>query len=111
MNFMEGALLGNSNNSNGPSSFINGGGALTMDMGPYMTSAFTSNGGIPSLVDTLNSLLCAGQLSPASKTFIVNFVANNTNFPYTTPTPGQMRDRVRAVVHLILTSPDYIIQK
>jgi hypothetical protein len=111
MNFMEGALLGNSNNTNGPSSFINGGGAITMDVGPYMTTAFTSNAGIPGLVDALNSLLCVGQLSPASKTFIVNFVANNTNFPYTTPTPGQMRDRVRAVVHLILTSPDYIIQK
>jgi len=111
MNFMEGGLLNNANNTNGPSSFINGGGALTMDLGPYMTTAFTSNAGIPSLVDTLNSLLCAGQLSPASKTFIVNFVANTTNFPYTTPTPGQMRDRVRAVVHLILTSPDCIIQK
>jgi hypothetical protein len=111
MNFMEGGLLNNGNNTNGPSSFINGGGALTMDLGPYMTTAFTSNAGIPSLVDALNSLLCAGQLSPASKTFIVNFVANTTNFPYTTPTPGQMRDRVRAVVHLILTSPDYIIQK
>ncbi len=76
-----------------------------------MTTAFTSNAGIPSLVDALNSLLCAGQLSPASKTYIVNYVANTTNFPYTTPTPGQMRDRVRAVVHLILTSPDFIIQK
>jgi hypothetical protein len=111
MNFMEGGLLGNSNNTNGPSSFINGGGALTLDVGPYMTTAFTSNAGIPGLVDALNSLLCAGQLSPASKTFIVNYVANNANFPYTTPTPAQMRDRVRAVVHLILTSPDYIIQK
>jgi hypothetical protein len=114
MNFMEGGLLNNTGNTNGLSSFINYSGvsgAVTMDLGPYMTTAFTSNAGIPSLVDALNSLLCAGQLSPASKTFIVNFVANTTNFPYTTPTPGQMRDRVRAVVHLILTSPDYIIQK
>jgi len=111
MNFMEGGLLNNSSNTNGPSSFINGGGAITMDVGPYMTTAFTSNAGIPGLVDALNSLLCAGQLTPASKTFIVNFVANTSNFPYTTPTPGQMRDRVRAVVHLILTSPDFIIQK
>ena len=111
MNFMESGLLNNSNNTNGPSSFIGGNGSITLDVGPWMTPAFTSNAGIPGLVDTLNSLLCAGQLSPASKTFIVNYVANTTNFPYTTPTPGQMRDRVRAVVHLILTSPDYIIQK
>ncbi len=111
MNFMEGGLLNNSNNTNGPSSFIGGNGSITLDVGPWMTPAFTSNAGIPGLVDALNSLLCAGQLSPASKTFIVNYVANNANFPYTTPTPAQMRDRVRAVVHLILTSPDYIIQK
>jgi uncharacterized protein (DUF1800 family) len=33
--------------------------------------------------------------------------------PYTTasPTATQMRDRVRAVVHLIVTSPEYVIQK
>jgi Protein of unknown function (DUF1800)/CHRD domain len=111
MNFMEGGLLNNTGNTNGPSSFINGNGSLTMDVGPWMTPALTSNAGIPNLVDSLNSLLCAGQLSPTSKTAIVNYVANNTNFPYTTPTFTQMRDRVRAVVHLILTSPDFIIQK
>jgi hypothetical protein len=43
---------------------------------------------------------------------MVSFVANITNFPYSaTPTTTQMRDRVRAVVHLILTSPEYAIQK
>ena len=112
MNFMEGGFLNNTGNTNGPSSFIGGGGAITMDLGPYMTSAYTSNAGIPSLVDTLNSLLCAGQLSATSKTTIVNFVANTSNFAYSTPpTYTQMRDRVRAVVHLILVSPDHIIQK
>ncbi len=111
MNFMEGGLLNNTGNTNGPSSFIGGNGSLTMDLGPYMTTALTSNTGIPNLVDSLNSLLCAGQLSPAGKAFIVSYVTNTSNFPYTTPTPSQMRDRVRAVVHLILTSPDYIIQK
>jgi hypothetical protein len=111
MNFMESGLLNNTGNTNGPSSFISGGGALTLDVGPYMTPTYTSNAGISSLVDTLNSLLCAGQLSSASKTYIVNYVGNTTNFPYTTPTASQMRDRARAVVHLILTSPDFIIQK
>jgi len=111
MNFVEGGLLNNSGNTNGLSSFINGGGALTLDVGPWMTPAYTSNAGIPGLVDALNSLLCAGQLSPTAKNYIVTYVANTTNFPYTTPTFSQMRDRVRAVAHLIMTSPDFIIQK
>jgi hypothetical protein len=59
-------------------------------------------------VDSLNSLLCGGQLSASAKTQIVNYA---TTLPYTTPTYTQMRDRVRAVAHLILTSPDFIIQR
>jgi hypothetical protein len=58
----------------------------------------------------MNSLLAAGQLSPAAKTAIINYVAS-TNFPYTTPTYTQMRDRVRAVVHMVVSSPDCVIQK
>jgi len=39
-------------------------------------------------------------------------VTNTANFTYSTPpTYTQMRDRVRAAVHLIVSSPDYIIQK
>jgi len=56
-------------------------------------------------------LLLGGQLSPTVKGFIATYVANNTNFPYTSPTPAQMRERVRAVAHLIITSPDFTIQK
>jgi hypothetical protein len=105
------------NNTNGLSSFGNGGngnggsGTIYLDISPWMTPANTSNAGIPGLVDALNSLLCGGQLSAAAKTQIVNYVANNTNFPYTTPTAGQMRDRARAVVHLISNSPDYTVQR
>jgi hypothetical protein len=56
-------------------------------------------------------LLAAGQLSSAAQSDIVSYVAS-TNFAYSTPpTYTQMRDRVRAVVHLIISSPDYIIQK
>ena len=62
----------------------------------------------PGLVDALNSLFCAGQLMPAAKTQIVNY-ANTLS--YTTPTLTQMRDRVRAVVHLIVSSPDFTIQR
>jgi hypothetical protein len=77
-----------------------------------MTQAYTTSGGLPSLVDALNSLLCGGQLSAAAKSQIVTYVSNSTNFPYNTPpTMGQIRDRVRAVVHLITNSPDYIVQR
>jgi hypothetical protein len=111
MNFMEGGIFGSSNNqTNGLSSFNNNGGQIFIDLRPYMTAAFTSNTGIPTLVDTFNSLLCGGQLSSTARSQIIAYVANTTNFPYT-PTPSQMRDRVRAVLHLILCSPDFVIQR
>jgi hypothetical protein len=57
-------------------------------------------------------LLLAGQLSAAAKTNIVNYVTNTVNFPFSTPpTQTQMRDRVRAAVHLITASPNFTIQK
>jgi hypothetical protein len=108
MNFLEGGLLGNGNNTNGISSFNNGGGAIALDLGPWMTAANTSNAGIPGLIDSLNSLLCGGQLSASAKTRIVSYA---TTLAYTTPTYTQMRDRVRAVAHLVLASPDFIIQR
>jgi hypothetical protein len=111
MNFLEGGLLGNSNNTNGISSFSSGGGAIAIDLGPWMTPANTSTAGLPALVDSLNSLLCGGQLNGSAKVLIVNYVANAVNFPYTTPTYTQMRDRVRAVVHLIINSPDFTVQR
>jgi hypothetical protein len=111
MNFVEGGLLNNTGNTNGLSSYTGGNGSITLDLGPWMTPGYTANAGIPSLVDALNSLLCGGQLSAAAKTQIVNHVGNNTNYGYTTPTFTQMRDRVRAVVHLIVNSPEFIIQK
>ncbi len=109
MNFMEGGLLVNSS-TNGLSSFSNGGGAIPVDLGPWMTAAYTSNTGIPNLVDALSTRLCGNTLSSSARTQIINYVANTTNFPYT-PTPAQMRDRVRAVVHLILCSPEFAIQR
>jgi hypothetical protein len=110
MNFIEGGLLNNTGNTNGYSSFFNGNGSIVINLRPWMTPANTSNAGIPSLVNSMNSLLAAGQLSPAAKTAIINYVAS-TNFPYTTPTYTQMRDRVRAVVHMVVSSPDCVIQK
>ncbi len=109
MNFLEAAFL-NTGNTNGLTSFRNNG-TVRMDLSPWMTTAYTSNAGIPGLVNNLNNLLTGGQLSTAAQTTIINYVANTTNFPYTTPTSSQMFNRVRGVVHLIIMSPDYTIQK
>ena len=107
MNFLQGGILVNNNNTNGISSFNSGGGGIAIDLGPYMTSGYTQNAGLPGLVDSLNSLLCGGQLSAAAKTYIVNYASTITN----ASNYIQMRDRVRAVVHLIITSPDYTVQR
>ena len=89
-----------------------GNGAVVLDLGPWMTTGYTSNAGIPSLVSALNTLLAAGQLSSAAQSQIIGYVANTSNFAYgSPPTATQMRDRVRAVVHLAVSSPDFIIQK
>ncbi|HVV71622.1 MAG TPA: hypothetical protein VHI52_09015, partial [Verrucomicrobiae bacterium] len=112
MNFMAGGLLGNTGNTNGLSSFVGGNGAITLDIGAWMTPGYTSNTGIPSLVDALGSLLTGGELTPGVKDAIVSYVASTTRFPYSNPPTGaQMRDRVRAVAHLLLTSPDFTIQR
>ena len=110
MNFLQGGILVNNNNTNGITSYNSGGGAIAIDVFPYMTASYASNAGLPSLVDALNSLLCGGQLSAAAKTQIVNYAST---LAYTSPTPTitQLRDRVRAVVHLIVTSPDYTVQR
>jgi len=107
MNFMEGGLLNNGNNTNGLSSFYVGNGAIVLDVGPWMGTNFTANANVSSLVDSLNTLLTAGELSDGVKTNIVNYITNN--FPTSSST--WQRDRVRAVVHQIANSPDYSIQR
>ena len=112
MNFIEGAILNNTGNTNGISSFTGGNGAIVLNLGPWMTTNYTANASLPTLVSNLNTLLLAGQLSAAAQSTILAYVANSTNFSYSTPpTQTQMRDRVRAVVHLLVSSPDYLIQK
>jgi hypothetical protein len=75
-----------------------------------MTTNYTASANVPALVDNLNSLLLAGQLSARAKTNIINYVTNTVNFANPT-NQVQMRDRVRAVVHLLICSPDFTIQK
>jgi hypothetical protein len=113
MNFLSGGIFSSGGNTNGLSSFASGNGSIMIDLGPWMTPANTSNAGIPGLVDSLNTLLCSGQLSAAAKNIIVTYVADNSRFPLANPTPtnAQMRDRVRAIVHLLTASPEFIVQR
>ena len=67
MNFIEGGILNNTGNTNGLSSFTGGNGAIVLDLGPWMTTNYTANAGIPKLVNSLNTLLAAGQLSAAAQ--------------------------------------------
>ena len=64
MNFIEGGILNNTGNTNGLSSFTAGNGAIVLDLDPWMTTNYTANAGIPSLVSNLNTLLAAGQVVP-----------------------------------------------
>jgi uncharacterized protein (DUF1800 family) len=107
----QGTVSNSSSNTNGNIALL-GSNAVTMDLAPYMTADQTGNAAIPGLVDKLGVLLTGGNLSAASKTTISNYVANNTNFPFgTTPSATEIRNRVRAIVHLIVTSAEYAIQK
>ena len=107
MNFLEAGILNNGNNTNGLSSFTIGNGAIVIDLGPWMGTNFTADANVSSLVDSLNTALLAGELSSGSESNIVNYVTNN--FPTTSST--WQRDRARAVLHLIVNSPDYTIQR
>jgi len=87
-------------------------------MSASKASPLTSESGISGLIDTLANILAGAPLLPATKTEILNFVNHKSGspavldyLPYTTPTNQQMRDRVRAVIHLIVTSAEYATQK
>jgi hypothetical protein len=68
--------------------------------------------GVTALVNKLGDLLTGGQLTSDTKSTIVGFITGSTggkaNFPSTAST--NTRDRVRAIVQLILASPEYAIQ-
>ena len=110
---------GGNSNLNGLSSFNNGSGTVVMDIGSYITTANnakTAEGGISALIDELASLLVGAPLAANTKTEILNFVNHKTAgvldyLPYTTPTNLQKRDRVRAIIHLIITSAEFAVQK
>jgi hypothetical protein len=111
MNFLYNGILNNGNNTNGLCSFSSGDGDIVLDIRPWMTPAYTANAGTTNMVNGLSSLLLAGQLSTAARDRITGYI--NANLPYTSPNPSytQMRDRVKAAIHLLLMSPDFTIQR
>lgn len=196
-NFFYNGLF-NPGNTNGISSFKSGSNAMVLDLSPWMANAtdsglgagpqpgqtWTSNANLGALIDKLQTLLMAGQLSTQAKTSIQNFLyrtissvntgspciitspghglltgdsitisgvtggtpsingtfavtklSDNTfsipvnvttapsaaqlagahlsfiSYSNSAPTDTQKRDRLRAIVHFIVTSPDYTIQR
>ena len=107
MNYLSAGVLNNTANTNGLSSYAAGNGALVIDLGPWMGTNFTASTNVATLVEALNTMLVAGQLAVPVKSNIVNYVTNS--FPTSSST--WQRDRVRAVVHQIINSPDYTIQR
>ena len=103
---------GGNTNVNGLSSFKDGNGNVVMSIESYMSLPLVTSTDIGALIDQLAALLVGGPLEPSTKTTIQNFVANATYFPMTgAGTNPQKRDRVRAAVHLIITSAEYAAQK
>ena len=63
----------------------------------------------PALLARLNLLLCAGQLSAANQTLIIN--ALNATALTVNSSDSAKRDRLAAAVLLVMASSDYLIQK
>lgn len=95
----------------GLSSFRAGSGGVVFDLSPFMAAPHnvTNTAGVTALVDYIDARLTGGMLTTETKNVIIGFVANNTNFP--TASATNVRDRVRAVVQLILISPEYAVQR
>ena len=61
------------------------------------------------LVNRLNLLLCAGQLSAATRTLFIN--ALNATRITATSSNGSKLDRIASAVLLVMASAEYLIQK
>lgn len=122
-NFIYGGFF-NPNNPSGLVSFKDGNGRFSMDISAWMglrpsatgywtdnNVATPANDNLRNLIRQLSTLLMAGQMTTAMENEIYAQVSNTTNIPYNSATESNRRDRVRAVIHFILTSPQYTIQK
>ena len=135
------SMLLSSNNTNGLSNFKNGSlnldlsaylgapyvnvSTTTTTSGTKVTAVTTTTVDTTALVNKFGDLLTGGTLTPDAKNAILAFVNNTTNFPPTTTATGttaappaapalpttSARDRVRAIVQLILSTPEYAVQR
>jgi uncharacterized protein (DUF1800 family) len=118
-NFIYNGILKPSTSNTIFSSFKNGSGAIGLDFRSWMgvrpggSVAWTDNTNVAALVDELSVLLTANQLSTQAKQIIVTFVSNTANIAYTngSATDAQKINRLRGIIHLITTSPDFTIQR
>ncbi len=122
-NFLEQGIQ-QSGLNDGRTSFRSGNGAIVLDMYPYMSATYAANGapgsnsGIDKFVKLMNDQLMGGTMSTGMRDGIVNYVSSTANFPYTytSGTPNsthltQFRNRLRAVVQLVITSTEFAIQR
>lgn len=111
-NFLAGGLINSqSTNTSGLGSFKSGSEAITINLGPWMSTNFASSNGLPRLVDELGVRLMAGQLHTNARAFILNYVTTGITYNATNPSAAQIRDRVRGVAHQLIVSPDFTIQR
>ena len=114
-NFLYNGIYNDFNSISGLCSFKSGGRAIVLDLRPWMGIGpgglpWAHNNNLYALIDKLCVQLMGATLPTTSggvREKIRNFAAT---LAYT-PTTNQLRDRVRATVHLIVTSPQYTVQK
>ena len=104
--------------------------SATTTVGTKVTAAttVTTTVNAAALVNKLGDLLTGGMMPAAAKTAIVNFLNDTTSFPTSVtatatgtvaappatpaaPATTSARDKVRAAVQAILSSPEYAVQK
>ena len=76
------------------------------DIRPNFTAELALAGDAAALVDRLNRLLCAGQLSEATRSLITTTVAGMAG-----SSTSDKTKRVQAAVMLVMASPDYLVQR
>jgi uncharacterized protein (DUF1800 family) len=115
-----GPWMGNAVSTSAPGSQLGG--------GSNESKPWTNDENLSVLIDRLNSLLVGGQMPTVVKDEIISYVQrrsnlsaayNQTTNPYTeiaynnsgTPSDTEKRNRIRAILHFILMSPDFTIQR
>jgi uncharacterized protein (DUF1800 family) len=79
--------------------YDNAGEVITLDFSPWLSVAANPT----QLVDSLNLLLMANSMSANMRTILINTLSD--------PDLSDPGDRVRAAVRLIVTSPEYMVQR